>query len=119
MLVVRYVLRHFQEIWPCYRKVAIILISFYFIFVILDVAVLENAFSVPGKFMVEGIDPAPETSCILEPDNRLVHHNFGVYCYTLGRRPTVVDFCYYAIVPYTTPRAAPIPNLCVLPTATA
>jgi hypothetical protein len=71
--------------------------------VILDVAVLKNAFSVPSKFMVAGIDPAAETSCVLKLDDRLVHHNFGV-CYMLGRRPTVVDFSYYAIFPHT-PRA--------------
>jgi hypothetical protein len=51
---------------------------FYFVFVILDIAVLEDAFSVPNKFMVAGIDIAPETPCILKLDNRLVHHNFGV-----------------------------------------
>jgi len=50
--------------------------------VILDVAVLENALSVPSKFMVAGIDPVPETSCVLKLDHRLVHHNFGVLLYT-------------------------------------
>ena len=85
---------------------------------ILDVAVLKNAFSVPNRFMVAGIDPTPETSCVLKLDDRLVHRNFGV-CYMLGRRPTVVDFCYYAIFPHTPRARHQSYNRCELPTAAA
>ena len=68
--------------------------------------------------MVAGIDPTPETSCVLKLDDRLVHRNFGV-CYMLGRRPTVVDFCYYAIFPHTPRARHQSYNRCELPTAAA